>query len=95
MSHTILIQHMVGEYRRQQSSHMTANTKLLQWTDEKLKLLSSLKDHKQLMGIQASMHSAAQEYYKQRGARSQQILERSYSNNNTKRNQNKSYPREI
>eukprot|EP00800_Vazella_pourtalesii_P001188 TRINITY_DN109_c0_g2_i3.p1 TRINITY_DN109_c0_g2~~TRINITY_DN109_c0_g2_i3.p1 ORF type:complete len:505 (+),score=186.18 TRINITY_DN109_c0_g2_i3:357-1871(+) len=67
---------LTGEYRRQQSSHMTANTKLLQWTDEKLKLLSSLKDHKQLMGIQASMHSAAQEYYKQRGARSQQILER-------------------
>ena len=57
---------------------MAASTKLLQWTDEKLKLLSSLKDHKQLMGIQARMHSAAQEYYKQRGARSQQILERSY-----------------
>ena len=65
-----------GEYRSQQNSHMSARTKLLQWTDEKLKLVSSLKDHKQLMGIQARMHSAAQEYYRQRGTRAQHQLAR-------------------
>ncbi|KAI6653817.1 coiled-coil domain-containing protein [Oopsacas minuta] len=65
---------LTGDYRREQSSHMSANTKLLQWTDEKLKLVSSLKDHKQLMGIQTRMHIAAQDYYKQRGTRSHQIL---------------------
>ena len=65
-----------GEYRREQNSHMSARTKLLQWTDEKLKLVSSLKDHEQLMGIQARMHSTAQEYYRQRGKRAHNQLAR-------------------
>jgi chaperonin cofactor prefoldin len=60
-------QQLAAEYNRQQSCHMKTKANLMNILDRKLKVDSSLREHKQLMSLQVQMKSTLEDFYHLRG----------------------------